>query len=127
MKSPIQYLIVVGVLMIVAPVMQQRISMFGDPSEVNSHTLLTMVLPVALMAFGVSLTWICTLKIFTTPPRWIFWALLLVSVGLMTQVLFGEIPAVVGLMLAFRDRGRFFGSTGVHEGKSDEQGIIPNT
>jgi hypothetical protein len=126
MKSPIQYLIVVGVLMIVAPVMQQRISMFGDPSEVTSHTLLTMVFPVALMAFGVALTWICTLKLLTTPPRWIFWTLLLVSVWLMTRVLYGEIPAVVGLMLALRDRGKFYGSTRVHDGTISEQGITPN-
>jgi hypothetical protein len=102
--------------MIVAPVIQQRISMFGDPLEVSSHTLRTMCFPAAIMALGVALAWAGTLKLLTTPPRWIFWTLLLVSVWLMTRVMLGEFPAVVGFMLALRDRGRFFGSTGVHEG-----------
>jgi hypothetical protein len=113
--------------MIVAPVIQQRISMFGDPSEVSSHTLRTMCFPVAFMSLGVVLAWTCTLKLLTTPPRWVFWTLLLVSVWLMTRVLYGELPAVVGLMLALRDRGRFYGSTGVHEGtRIAEQAVTPN-
>ena len=116
MKRPIQYSIVVGVLMIVAPVIQQRISMFGDPSEVTSHTLRTICFTAASMALGLALVWTCTLKLLTTPPRRMFWTLLLVSVWLMTRVLYGELPAVVGLILALRDRGRFFGSTGVREG-----------
>ena len=124
MKRPIQYLIVVGVLMIVAPVIQQRISMFGDPSEVTSHTLRTMCFPAAFMALGVALAWTGTLKLFMTPPRWIFWTLLLVSVWLMTRVLYGELPAIAGLLLAFRDRSRFFGSTGAHEGTRIAEHVV---
>lgn len=126
MKRPIQYLIVVGVLMIVVPVIQQRISMFGDPSEVTTHTLRIICFPAAFMALGVALAWTGTLKLLTNPPRWIFWTLLLVSVWLMTRVMFGEFPAVVGFMLALRDRGRFFGSTGVREGTRIAEAVTPN-
>jgi hypothetical protein len=127
MKRPIQYLILVGALMIVAPVIQQRISMFGDPSEVTGHTLRSMCFPAAFMALGVALAWTGILKLLTTPPRWIFWTILLVSVWLMTRVMFGEFAGVVGLMLALRDRGRFFGPTGVQGGtKIAERFAAPN-
>jgi membrane glycosyltransferase len=128
MKRPVQYLILVGILMIVAPVIQQRISMFGDPAEVSSHTLRTMCLSVALMALGVVFAWTSTLKLLTNPPRWIFWTLLLVSVWLMTRVLHGELPAVVGFILALRDRGRFYGSTGVDKGTriAEQEAVTPN-
>jgi hypothetical protein len=111
--------------MIVAPVIHQRISMFGDPSEVITHTLHGICFRASLMALGVALAWTATLKVLTTPPRWMFWTLLLVSVWLMTRVLYGELPAIVGFLLAFQYRSRFFGSTGVHEETGIAERVTP--
>lgn len=126
MKRPVHYLILAGALMIVAPFIQARVSMFGDAGEVTAYTLRTMCLSTAIMALGVAFTWTGTLHLRKNPPRWIFWSFLLVATWLMTRVLFGEFPAVVAFMLAFRDRGRFFGPTSVHVGAVfGERVLIP--
>lgn len=126
MKRPIHYLILAGTLMIAGPFIQARVSMFGDPSEVATYTLRTMCLSTAFMALGVALTWTGTLHLLKNPPRWIFCSFLLIATWLMTRVLFGEVPAVVALMLAFRDRGRFFGSAKVQQGAVlGEQALVP--
>jgi hypothetical protein len=126
MKKPIQYFLVVGALMIAAPFIQLRVSMFGDPTEVTTYTLRTMCLSTAFMALAVALIWTGTLHLLKNPPRWLFWSFMLVATWLMTRVLFGEFPAVVAFMLAFRDRGRFFGPARAHEeAVLGEQALVP--